>query len=116
MSKNTYFTNFVTNLSLFKSHSSHAIVSGTTASLWTNPVDVLADILDVAGLTVDAVSGVNDKLHHACVIWLILVHAGGAEPTLGTIELGIVEIFRNIVIHQGEVSGLISFVIGYGKL
>ena len=54
----------------------------------------------------DAVGGVDDQLHHV----------GRTEPSLGSIEVGIVEIFRNIVIHQGEVSGLISFVIGYGKL
>ena len=107
------FTNYVTNLSLFTSHSSHAVIGGTAASLWTHPVDVLADVLDVASLAVDAVGGVNDQLHHAGVIWLILVHTGWAESSLWTIELGIVEIFRNIVIHQGEVSGLISFVIGY---
>ena len=89
MSKNTYsfsliFTNFVTNLFLFKSLSSHAIIGGAAASLWTHPVDVLTDILDVAGLAVDAVGGVNDQLHHAGVIWLILVHAGGAELNLKT--------------------------------
>ena len=100
------FTNFVTNLSLFTSHSSHAIIGGTAASLWTHPVDVLTDVLDVAGLAVDAVGGVDEQLHHV----------GRTEPSLGSIEVGIVEIFRNIVIHQGEVSGLISFVIGYGKL
>ena len=72
----------------------------TAASLWTHPVDVLADILDVTGLAVDAVGGVDHKLHQATVIWLILAHAGRAELSLGTIELGIVEFFRNIVIHQ----------------
>ena len=94
------------------SRSSHAVIGGAAAPLWTHPVDILTDVLDVAGLAVDAVGGVDDPLHPAGIIWLILVHARRAEPALGTIELGIVEIFRNIVIHQGEVSWLVRFVIG----
>lgn len=92
--------------------SSHAIIGGAAASLGTHPVDVLAHVLDVAGLAVDAVGGVDDQLIHPRVVGLILVHSGRAEPALGPTVLGKVEIFRNIVIHQGEMSGLVSFVIG----
>ena len=59
--------------------SSHAVVGGAAAALRTHPVDVLADVLDVAGLAVDAVGGVDDQLHVPSVIRLILVHSSRTE-------------------------------------
>ena len=107
-----FYTEYVTNLIKILLRSSHAVIGGAAASLGAHPVDVLAHVLDVAGLAVDAVGGVDDQLVHPRVVWLILVHTGGAEPALWPTVLGKVEIFRNIVIHQGQMSGLVSFVIG----
>ena len=63
-------------------HGSHSIVCWTTTALWTHPVDVLAVVLDVAGLAVDAVGGVDDQLHVPRVVRLILVHSSWAEPVI----------------------------------
>ena len=60
--------------------SSHPVVSRAAATLGTDPVDVLGVILDVAGLAVDAVGGVDDEPHVALVIRLVLVNTSRAEP------------------------------------
>ena len=63
-----------------KLSNSHPVVSRAAATLGTDPVDVLSAVLDVAGLAVDAVGGVDDELHVSCIIWLVLVHPGRTEP------------------------------------
>ena len=91
-------------------------------------------VLDVAGLAVDAVGGVDDELHVSCIIWLVLVHPGRTEPettqhiteinyysgerspptaspALRPGELGPVDILRNLVIEQREVRRLVGFVV-----
>ena len=63
-----------------KLSNSHPVVGRAAATLRTDPVDVLTVVLDVAGLAVDAVGGVDDELHVSCIIWLVLVHPGRTEP------------------------------------
>ena len=58
----------------------HSVVSWAAASLRTHPVDVLTVVLDVAGLAVDAVGGVDDELHVSGIVRLVLVHTGWTEP------------------------------------
>ena len=106
----------------------HSVVSWAAASLRTHPVDVLTVVLDVAGLAVDAVGGVDDELHISGVIGLVLVHSGGTEPghtdgqsesqclpsppSLRPGKLGPVDILGNIVVVQSQVGGLVGLVIG----
>ena len=58
----------------------HSVIGGAAAPLRTHPVDVLTDVLDVAGLAVDAVGGVDDELHVSGIIGLVLVDPGWTEP------------------------------------
>lgn len=51
-----------------ETEASHAVISRTAAPFRHHPVDVLARVLDVARLAVDAVLGVNLQSHPiACV-------------------------------------------------
>ena len=108
----------------------HSVVSWAAASLRTHPVDVLTVVLDVAGLAVDAVGGVDDELHVSGIVRLVLVHTGwteperkrdindysehppSASPALRPGKLGPVHILRNIVIEQGEMRWLVRLVVG----
>lgn len=54
---------------------SHSIVGWSATTLGHNPVDVLARVLDVTGLTVDTVLSINLQPHPiTCVQGNILVH------------------------------------------
>ena len=54
---------------------SHPVVGGAAAALGADPVDVLAGVLDVARLAVDAVLGVDHQLHPIDVLpGHVLVH------------------------------------------
>ena len=59
---------------------SHSVVGRATAAFRADPVDVLTVVLDVAGLAVDAVGGVDDELHVSGIIGLVLVDPGWTEP------------------------------------
>jgi electron-transferring-flavoprotein dehydrogenase len=63
---------------------------------------------------VDAVGGVDDERHVTLIIRLVLVHTSRTEPSLWPCKLSIVDLLRNIVIQQGEVSWLF-YVVGRGK-
>ena len=63
-----------------KFSNSHPVISRAAATLRTDPVDVLTVVLDVAGLAVDAVGGVDDELHVSGIIGLVLVDPGWTEP------------------------------------
>ena len=63
-----------------KFSNSHSVVSRAAATLRTDPVDVLTVVLDVAGLAVDAVGGVDDELHVSGIVRLVLVHPGRTKP------------------------------------
>ena len=58
----------------------HSVIGGSTTTLRTDPVNILTVILDVAGLAVDAVRGINDETNVTLIVWLILIHTSWAKP------------------------------------
>jgi len=91
---------------------SHAVVGGTAASLGHHPVDVLLGVLDITGLAVDAVLGVDLQLHVAALlVGHVLVDAGGAEALLGSLVKRQVVVHRNAVVLEGQMGGLVALVV-----
>merc|ERR1712062_874642 len=105
------WNDYTGKVGFIKFSSSHSVVSRAAPALGTDPVDVLTVVLDVAGLAVDAVGGVDDELHVAGIVGLVLVHPGRTKPALRSSKLCPVDFLRNIVIEQGQVGGLVGFVV-----
>ena len=57
----------------------HSIISWSATPLRADPVNILTVVLDIAGLAVDAVGGVDDEVHVATVIRLVFVHPSRTE-------------------------------------
>ena len=91
---------------------SHAGVGRTTSLGW-HPVDVLAWILDVTGLAVDAVLCVDLKSHplHSVFPLHILVHPGRTVVLLWASVCGQVFLHGHCVILQRQVGWLVVVVI-----
>lgn len=90
-------------------------VLGSTATLWHGPVNVLARILDIAGLAVNAVLRVDlEALGASGSRFIInkLVHTGRAETTLRTIIDLQVALNRYILVLEAQVDGLVLGVVG----
>mmetsp|Transcript_7227 Transcript_7227/g.19678 ORF Transcript_7227/g.19678 Transcript_7227/m.19678 type:complete len:426 (+) Transcript_7227:166-1443(+) len=94
---------------------SHTLVSGTSATLRHDPVDVLRRALDVARLAVDAVLCVDLQplVTRLCVH--VLVHTRRAEPLLRAVEHGEVASDGYRVIAEREVWWLVVVVGGVGE-
>merc|ERR1719507_2261536 len=94
----------------------HSIVSRSSAALWAGPHYVLGGVFDAAGLAVDAVLGVDDQFCLAgLVVFGVLVDAGGAEAALGTVVDGVVVGDWDGVVFEGQMGGLVAFVVGAGE-
>ena len=74
----------------------HSIVSWTTPSLRTHPVDVLTVVLDVTGLAVDTVGSVDHQTHVTRVIRLVFIDSCWAEPGNIITSIKIVTNWENI--------------------
>ena len=91
---------------------SHARVGGAASLRW-HPVDVLAWILDVTGLTVDAVLCVDLKSHtlRPVLPLHILVHPGRTVVLLWASVCGQVSLHGHCVILQRQVGWLVVVMI-----
>src|SRR5690348_8054510 len=90
-------------------------VLGSTATLWHGPVNVLARVLDIAGLAVNAVLRVDLETLGASGARLILnklIHTSRAETTLRTIIDLQVALNRHILVLEAQVDGLVLGVVG----
>ena len=89
----------------------HFRVVRSTQAFRRNPADILRGILDIAGLTVDAVLGVNLKARFV-TICDYFIHARWAVALSGFVVSGKVDLNRNRGVSQLQVAGLIFFMIG----
>lgn len=90
----------------------HAIVGWAAASLGHHPVDVLLGILDITGLAMDAVLGIDLQLQVAALlVGHILVDAGGTEALLGSLVQRQIVVHGYAVVLQRQMGGLVALVI-----
>jgi len=92
----------------------HVGIIRPVAALWRRPSDVLTWIFDIAGLTVNAVLKVDDKLRHA-ILFDNLIYTRWAVP-LSRLSVGRkvdVDWYRRIA--KPKVAWLAFLVIGRGK-
>src|SRR5512145_1791814 len=90
----------------------HVRVIRSPASLGDNPVDVLGRVLDVAGLAVHAVLGVDLQTRVAPVLVADdLVDARRAVALLGGVVKGEIHAYRNRRIAKREMAGLVLLVV-----
>ena len=89
----------------------HIRVVRSTQAFRGNPADILRGILDIAGLTVDAVLGVNLKARFV-TICDYFIHARWAVALSGFVVSGKVDLNRNRGVSQLQVAGLIFFMVG----
>ena len=90
----------------------HARVIGPTTAFRRDPHDVLGWVFDVAGLAVHAVLRVDLQTVAVVVVLHKLVHAGGAVAALWACVLGQIDRNGNRSVFEGEVRGLVFFVVG----
>src|SRR3954451_14644525 len=91
-----------------------ARVVRAAAALRGHPVDVLERVLDIAGLAVDAVLGV-DLEPSAGGVGHVLVDAGRAVALLGAVILRQVDPGRDARVLEDQVARLVLLVVGVGE-
>ena len=89
----------------------HIGVIWSTQAFRGYPTDILRGILDIAGLTVDAVLGVNLKARFVSICDYF-IHARWAVALSRFVVSGKVDLNRNRGVSQLQVAGLIFFVVG----
>src|SRR5262249_22183455 len=85
------------------------------ASFGSRPVDHLVGILDVAGLAMDTVGGVDLQAPATLPVIDHLVHAGGTGFLAGVAELGRATIRAHARIEDLQVRGLAFIMCGGGE-
>src|SRR5690606_39986225 len=94
----------------------HAVVDRSFAALGRHPDDVLRRVLDVAGLAMDAVLGVDLQAVLAGFRLDELVDPGRAEAHFGAAEFRQVDGDTDGVVLQRQVDGLVLVVVGVGDV
>jgi len=134
INKINHLSIIITTLSQRAAAKLHAVVSGAAATLGDHPVDVLARVLDVASLAVDAVLSVDLQPHAISLFqWHVLVHTwekniinykalveslqitiltSRTESALWSIINGKIVLHRVSVILESEMGRLVTLVVG----
>src|SRR5688500_16137505 len=106
--------------SIHVSIGSKVLVIRPRAALWRHPSDDLVGILDVAGLAVDAVGGVDLQAPAAAAIGAgivdDLVHARRTEAGTGVVVFGGAAGDADRGVVDDEVDGLVLVVLGGGEI
>jgi hypothetical protein len=92
----------------------HVGVIGASSAFRHDPVDILRRILDVAGLAVNAILGV-DLQSRAPAFFDIFVDAGRAITLLRPVIIGKIHFDRYYRILQRQVDRLVFLMIGVGE-
>ena len=90
----------------------HPRIVRTTATFWGHPDDVLRWVFDVAGFAVDAILGVD--LQAVAVVFVLdeFVHTGRAIARFKAGVFRQVDIDWHAGVFQGQMRGLLFFVVG----
>src|ERR1017187_7960863 len=99
----------------FDARGLHGLVDGPLAALGGHPGDVLGRILDVAGLAVDTVLGVDLQSGSVSLVADDLVDAGRAVALLRRVIEGKIYLDGDVRVLQPQVTGLILLVVGVGE-
>src|SRR4051794_20047383 len=92
----------------------HVRVIGASAAFWSDPVDVLGRVLDVAGLAVDAILGVDLEPRFTVLALDEFVNACRAITLLGAAIDRQVDRGRYVCVLERQMNRLVFLMVGVG--